>query len=301
MTRFLKTIDRAADSVASVLAGPAHRRPVKVALCLAVAAALIWIPLSLARHFYTSGFHVVSVEREMRVGREASRRMEEEIQILSPDARVALYVNEVGRSIAAQNNPWNADFSFGVISDPNMVNAFAFPGGKIYITTAMLGKLDNEAQLADVLAHEVAHVSGRHYARSMGRQMLMSWVKTFLGSTDRTMLEAGSFLTTNVTLLRMRQEDELEADYQGALYIYELDYDLGASVTLARKLLDMERQIPDFVKVFAFTHPPSRERLEAMVGLKGVLPEKENPTLGEERYRERIGPIVSHGQSPPGR
>jgi predicted Zn-dependent protease len=290
----LKKIDRVADAIASVLVGPAYRRPVKVAVCIAIAAVTIWIPYSILRHIHASGFHAVSVEREIRVGREAARQLEKETTVLDPYDPVAAYVSEVGRRIALQNNPWKADFGFGVIRDPSMVNAFAFPGGRIYITTSMLKKLDNEAELAAVLAHEVAHVSRRHYARNMGRQMLMSWVKKFLGGTDRTMLEAGSFLTTNITLLRMRQQDELEADYQGTLYIYELDYDPAASVALAGKLLDLERRMPDFVKVFALTHPPSRERLEAMISLKDMLPEKETLTLGEKQYREKIGPGGTH-------
>ena len=154
---------------------------------------------------------------------------------------------------------------------------------------SQLNKLDNEAELAAVLAHEVAHVSQRHYARNMGRQMLMSWVKKFLGSTDRAILDAGSFLTTNVAFLRMRQEDEFEADYYGTLYIYELDYDPSAAVTLSEKLLKLEREMPDYVKVLAMTHPPSRERVEAMRQLKESLVEKEGLTLGEKRYRKEIG------------
>lgn len=175
-----------------------------------------------------------------------------------------------------------------MIDNSTTINAFALPGGKIYITTGLLGKLDSEAELAAVLAHEVAHVSRRHYARNMGRQMLMSWVKKFLGSTEHTMLEAGSFLTTNIAFLKMRQEDEIEADYEGTLYIYELDYDTDATVTLIEKLLQMERKMPDFVKIMALTHPPSRERLEAVKVLKETLPEKESLTLGVERYKDKV-------------
>jgi len=154
----------------------------------------------------------------------------------------------------------------------------------------MLNRLDNEAELAAVLAHEVAHVSQRHYARNLGRQMLVSWVKKFLGGTDQTILEAGSFLTTSVAFLRMRQEDELESDYYGTLYIYDLDYDPSAAVTLTQKLLEIEREMPDLVKALAMTHPPSRERVEAVIDLKGTLPEKDGLTLGERRYKEIIDP-----------
>lgn len=286
----LDKIDRFADGVAAAVSDPAHRRPVKVVVYVLLIAIVIGIPYSLIKHVYTSGFHVVSVEREKRVGLKIAEEMERKMTVLPGDDLTALYVTDIGRRIAGQNNPWGANFRFRVIQDQRTINAFALPGGKIYITTGLLNRLDNEAELASVLAHEVAHVSKRHYARNMGRQMLMSWVKKFLGGTDHTMLEAGSFLTTSISFLKMRQEDEFEADYQGTLYIYELDYDPAASATLQKKLLDMEKRLPDFVRVLALTHPPSRERLEAMITLKETLPEKEGLTLGSKRYTETIKP-----------
>jgi predicted Zn-dependent protease len=281
-------IDRAVEATASLFTEPSHRRPAKIAIYLALAAALIWVPYALVHHVYTSGFHVVSVEREERVGTQFAAKLERHMNIMRGDTPTARYVNEVGVNVGREHNPWLADFRFKVIDDPNTINAFALPGGRIYITTGLLNRLDNEAELAMVLAHEIAHVSRRDYARNMGRQMIMSWVKKFLGSTDNTMLQAGSFLTTNVSLLRMRQEDELEADYQGELYIYELDYDPVAGETLIKKLLDLEKRMPESLRVMAVTHPPSRERLEAMRELKETLPEKQGLTLGERRYRENI-------------
>jgi predicted Zn-dependent protease len=285
-------IDGAVDSLASIVAGPLRHAHAKVAIYILLAFIVIGIPYSLVRHVQTSGFYVVSVERERKVGRKAAKEMEKRMELLPKNDPKGLYVAEVGRRVAEQNNPWSADFSFGIIRDPSMINAFALPGGKIYVTTGMLHRLDNEAELAAVLAHEVAHVSQRHYARNMGRQMLMSWVKKFLGGTDRAILDAGSFLTTNVAFLRMRQEDEFEADYYGTLYIYELDYDPSAAVTLSEKLLKLEREMPDYVKVLAMTHPPSRERVEAMRKLKESLVEKEGLTLGEKRYRKKIGKVA---------
>jgi predicted Zn-dependent protease len=208
--------------------------------------------------------------------------------LLPQDNPLAGYVSEIGQRIARNNNPWKADFTFSVIDDSRTINAFALPGGKIYITTGLLTKLDNEAELAAVLAHEVAHVSYRHYARNLGKQMLISWVKKFIGGTDAGIQEAGLFLTTNLTLLSMRQEDELEADYQGALYIYELGYDPAGAVTLTQKLLDIERKMPDLIKMMVLTHPPSVERVEAMKELEESLPKKGGLRLGAEEYSEMI-------------
>jgi predicted Zn-dependent protease len=289
----LDKTDRIVDFLASLLVGPPHRALAKKGLYFLILATILYIPYCIVRHIHTSGFHVVSVERERVVGEEFAEQMERRMIFLSPEDPRLLYVDEIGRKIAEENNPWGADFVFQIFEDQRMVNAFAVPGGKIYITTGMLNKLDNEAELAAVLAHEVAHVSRRHYARNMGRQMLSSWAKKFLGGTDMTMLEMGSLLATNITLLGMRQQDELEADYEGALCIYQLDYDPVATVTMTRKLLDIEQKMPDVVKVFALTHPPSRERVEAMVTLKESLPGKDDLRLGEERYIEIINPQKS--------
>ncbi|MBI4832204.1 MAG: M48 family metalloprotease [Candidatus Lindowbacteria bacterium] len=281
-------IDRAVDSAAKSLGGPSSHKVFKIALYVFMVVVVASIPYSLSRHVYTSGFHVVSVEHEQRVGREFAAEVEKKMSLLSEGDPVALYVNEVGDRIAARHNPWLVTFKFQVIDDRHVANAFAVPGGNIYITTGMLERLDNEAELAGVLAHEVAHVAERHYARNMGRQMLVSWVKRFLGGADRAMLEAGSSFATNVTFLRMRQEDELEADHNGTLYIYALDYDPEAGVTLARKLLEMERQMPDSIRTMAISHPPSRERLEAMENLAARLPRRDGTILGEEKYKEIV-------------
>jgi predicted Zn-dependent protease len=221
-------------------------------------------------------------------GMKIAKKFEERVRLLTPDDRVTRYVSEIGERIAQQNNPWNADFKFSVINDSRMINAFALPGGKIYITTGILHRLDNEAELAVLLGHEVAHVSRRHYARNLGRQMLTSWVKKFFGGTNTGIQEAGLFLTTNLALLSMRQEEELEADYHGALYIFELNYDPAAAVTLTRKLVDMERKMPDHMKFMAITHPPSQMRVEAMIRLNESLPTKEGLTLGTEQYKKNI-------------
>lgn len=281
-------IDHIADALASLLTDSPRRMPFKIAIYILFICVLIGIPYSVIRHVQTSGFHVVSVKREKKVGDKFARQLQKRMTLLSPDDRVTLYVSDVGENIVRHNNPWNADFTFSVIDNSRMINAFALPGGNIYITRGMLDRLDNEAELAVVLGHEVAHVSKRHYARNMGRQMLISWVKKFLGGTDTAIQEAGLFLTSNLAFLRMRQEDELEADYQGTLYIYELNYDPAAAVTLTKKLLGFEQKMPDFIKVMALTHPPSRERVEAMVRLKESLPAKDGLTLGAEQYKEKL-------------
>jgi predicted Zn-dependent protease len=285
----LDIIDRAVDATASLLtSNPSNRKSAKLAIYFLLAFALVGIPYSFIRHIKTSGFHVVSVEREKKAGLEFAKRIQKHMTLLPQNDRISSYVSGIGEQIADQNNPWKFDFSFAVISDYRTINAFAVPGGKIYITAGLLYKLDNEAELAAVLGHEVAHVSRRHYARNLGRQMRMSWVKKFLGGTDKVILEAGSFFTANITLLSMRQKDELEADHQSAIYMYELGYDPEAAVTLSRKFLNLEKEMPALMRMLALTHPPSNERLAALMKLRDSLPEKEGLKLKVEQFKKKI-------------
>jgi predicted Zn-dependent protease len=285
----LKDIDRWIDTMAGHLAEGPSRTLVKVSIYVLLVATILWVPYAAVNHISTSGLHVVSMDQEKRLGKQEAEKLETEFDVAPKADPLSAYVNEIGARIGEQNNPWDADFEFGVIRDQTTVNAFSLPGGKIYITTGLLKKLDNEGELAAVLAHEVAHVSRRHYARHLGRAMLMSWVRKFLGGgADKTLLEAGSYLSANVAILRMNQEDEIEADCQGTVYIYALGYDPSASISMVRKLLKMEQEIPESFRVFAVSHPPSRERLDAVLRLSETLPEKEDLALGEQRYREMV-------------
>ncbi len=298
---FFDKIDRGVDTVASLIASPPNRTYAKVAVYFLLAFIVIGVPYSLVRHVQTSGFYVVSVEREKKAGVKIARGIERRMLLVPPSDRRSPYVTEIGRRVAEQNNPWGIEFSFRIIEDDRMVNAFALPGGRIYITTGMLNRLENEAELAAVLSHEVAHVSQRHYARNMGRQMMMSWVKKFLGGTDQAILEAGSSVATKIAFLKMGQDDELEADYYGTLSIYDLNYDPTGALTLAMKLLAIEEEMPDFAKALTMTHPPSRERVEAVKALNETFPAKEGLVLGEQRYRKNINPKPYAARKPPKR
>lgn len=287
---FFEKIDRFVDSTALLITSSPNRGPARAVIYFLLVFFVLGIPYSLVRHVQTSGFHLVSVRSERKAGDKAAKQIERQMKLLPGNDSRALYVEEIGRRIAERNNPWSADFRFRTIENDGMINAFALPGGRIYISTGMLNRLDNEAELAIVLGHEVAHVSNRHYARNMGRQMLMSWVKKFLGGTDEAILDAGSFLTSSLTFLRMKQGDELEADYYGARYIYNLGYDPAAGVTLTEKLLVLESELPDAARAFVLTHPPSQERVRAMVELLDTLPEREGLVLGEDEYKKAINP-----------
>ena len=113
-------------------------------------------------------------DQEVALGIQSAPQMAEQFGGLLPNSAIQAYVKEVGRRVAASSNAKESPyrFDFHVLSDPQTVNAFALPGGQIFITAALLKRLQNEAQLAGVLGHEVGHVIGRHSAEHMAKAQL---------------------------------------------------------------------------------------------------------------------------------
>ncbi|MEL6501347.1 MAG: M48 family metalloprotease, partial [Cyanobacteria bacterium J06623_1] len=131
----------------------------------------------------------LSPQQEIVIGRQSAPKMAAQHGNLYPDQTLQDYIDEVGsrvvQSSAAKNSPY--PFDFHLLRDPRTVNAFALPGGQVFITAALLARLDSEAQLAGVLGHEVGHVIGRHGAEHLAKQQLGSALVNAVGiaASDR--------------------------------------------------------------------------------------------------------------------
>ena len=116
----------------------------------------------------------MSPEQEVAMGLRAAPQMADQFGGLHPDPNLQAAVRQLGNRLVqasvARSTPYQ--FSFRVLRDPSTVNAFALPGGPVFITAALLGRLENEAQLAGVLGHEIGHVIARHSAEQMGKSRL---------------------------------------------------------------------------------------------------------------------------------
>src|SRR5262245_44270424 len=154
---------------------------------------------------------------------------------LHPDGRIQNEVQEVGGRLVDQSVASSSgyQFSFKVLADPQTVNAFALPGGPVFITAALLGKLENEAQLAGVLGHEVGHCIARHSAEHMAKSQLAQLLVGAVGvaATDeehpgrcRQAAAVAAFVSQMVSL-RYGRQDELESDSLGVRLMSETGYD----------------------------------------------------------------------------
>lgn len=239
----------------------------------------------------------LSPEQEIALGVQSAPQMAEQFGGLLPNAAVQAYVKQVGQRVvassAAKDSPYK--FDFHVLRDPQTVNAFALPGGQIFITAALLKKLQNEAQLAGVLGHEVGHVIGRHSAEQMAKARLTQGLvgaAGVAGSSDYSSGQTAAMIANMVgSMVNMRfgREDELESDMLGVRYMLQANYDPRALKDVMRILAESRSGSaqPEFLS----THPDPGNRTQriddeiATVFANGV---PANLTLGDSDTFRRM-------------
>jgi predicted Zn-dependent protease len=225
----------------------------------------------------------MSVDQEMALGLQAAPQMAAQMGgDVSPreDPRAAL-VDEVGRRLVlnsdARKSPYVENFHFHLLRDPRTVNAFALPGGQVFITEGLLDQMDNEAQLAGVLGHEIGHVINRHAAQQMAKgqlgQLLTVAVGVGAGGNDDRGRNAqlAAAMVNQMTQLRFSRSDESESDHYGLKYMAEAGYDPSAMLDVMKILKKASggRHPPEFLA----THPLPDTRLEEIrAELKEMYP-----------------------------
>jgi beta-barrel assembly-enhancing protease len=203
----------------------------------------------------------MSPEQEIALGYKSAPQMAAQLGGLSQNEKARALVREVGdrvvaRSLAAKS-PYK--FSFHVLADPRTVNAFALPGGPIFITEGLLRLLKSEAELAGVLGHEIGHVIARHSSERLAKQQLTQGLLSALviGSGDYTTAQIGEVVGSMIHMSYGR-EDELESDALGIRIMAEAGYDPRALIRVMEVLAQASggsRQ-PEFFS----THPAPENR-----------------------------------------
>ena len=203
-----------------------------------------------------------SLESEIKLGREYAQQVEASAKLVT-DPVVNEYVNRIGQNLV-RNSDAQVPFTIKVI-DSDEVNAFALPGGFFYVNSGLILAADEEAELAGVMAHEIAHVAAHHYARQMTRAQ---WARLgtipliFVGGgVGYAVYEAAGF-GIPLTFMKFQRNFEAEADYLGLQYMYKTGYDPQAFVTFFEKIQAKEKKKPGtLAKAFA-SHPQTPDRIE---------------------------------------
>jgi Zn-dependent protease with chaperone function len=188
------------------------------------------------------GFNLFSTQQDSEMGQKLSRQVERQVPMLN-DARVDKYLNELGRSLDAHVPAGTPDYHFQYKCVNDMaINAFALPGGYIYINRGAIEAADNEAQLAGVLAHETSHVVLRHGTNQASKQYLaengLNLLSAFLGngSVGSLMTELTADFTMESVFLKMSRSDEGQADILGTQILYDAGYDPRAMAQFFEKI-----------------------------------------------------------------
>jgi predicted Zn-dependent protease len=182
------------------------------------------------------------------------------------DPELTLYVREVGQKLAKVSDRPDLPYEFVVLNN-SVPNAWALPGGKIAVNRGLLTKLDDEAELAAVLGHEIVHAAARHSVQRMQKAQAISLGVGVLGMavTDNEwagLIMGGATMGAQLALAQYSQSDELEADHYGILYMKKAGYDPDAAVELQQLFVTLsEGQDSNFVQGLLATHPPSGKRV----------------------------------------
>lgn len=244
---------------------------------------------------------MMSKSQELKIGKEEHEKIMQGTPIYQ-DEEVVQYVRSIGQKVAKNSDRPNLSYQFNILDDPN-INAFALPGGYIYITRGILSYLQSEAELAAVLAHEVGHVTARHAVRQdaqrKGASVATAVATIFTQSYD---VGGATSLWLGAAVSGYGREMELEADGFGARYLYNSGYDPQAMVDVISTLKGQERftrlkkqaqgqKNQTYHGVFS-THPRNDQRLRQIIEAAGKIPEDASDTRNENKYRTVMEGLV---------
>lgn len=249
-----------------------------------------------------SGVNLYSLEREIALGKQAAQEVERSAKLID-DPIVTEYVNRVGQNLV-RNSDAKVPFTIKVI-DSDEINAFALPGGFFYVNSGLILHADEEAELAGVMAHEIAHVAARHGTRQATKGQIMEWATIPLivfgpvGWAGYGLYE-GLNLAIPLGFLKFNRDAEREADYLGLQYMYKAGYDPNAFVSFFEKIEAEERRHPGSIPKIFSTHPPTPERVQkAQQEIATILPAREEYIVSTSEFdtiKARLGKIENRNK-----
>jgi predicted Zn-dependent protease len=228
-----------------------------------------------------------TVEGQVARGRVFAQQIESQIKLVN-DPVVTEYVNRIGQNLV-RNSDAQVPFTIKVI-DSDVVNAMALPGGFFYVNSGLILAADEEAEMAGVMAHEIAHVAACHYAREMTRAQLMQMASIpliFVGGAIGYGAYEASGLAIPMTFLKFSRNFEAQADYLGVQYMYRAGYDPSAFVSFFEKLQAMEKKKPGTISKAFDTHPQTADRIEkSQEEIRKILPSKPQYVVTTSEFDE---------------
>ena len=236
-----------------------------------------------------------SLENEVQMGNEYSKTIEGSAKwILDPT--VVEYVNRIAQNLG-RNSDAVVPFTIKVI-DSEEINAFALPGGFLYVTSGLVLNTQDEAELAGVLAHEIAHVAAHHASRQMTRSnmfTLASLPLIFVGGGLGVALREAAGLAIPLGMTKFSRGFEAEADYLGVEYLYKAGYDPQAFISFFERVQTAEKQNPGLIAKAFSTHPQTADRVKkTQREISRILPTREVYVVSTSEFEEIRLRLVAH-------
>jgi predicted Zn-dependent protease len=223
-----------------------------------------------------AGWDWYSIESEIRMGKEYATQIESSLKLVT-DPVINEYVNRVGQNLV-RNSDAKVPFTIKVV-DSDVINAMALPGGFFYVNSGLILAADNEAELAGVMAHEIAHVAARHTTRQLTRYQFANYMSLpliFIGGGIGLAAREAAGIGLPVTFLKFSRGFEAEADYLGIQYMYKAGYDPNEFVNFFEKIQAQEKKKPgSMAKVFS-DHPQTPDRIsKSQEEIATILPPRD--------------------------
>ncbi len=227
-----------------------------------------------------------SREKEMQIGRQIAMEVEQQAKLVD-DPVITEYINRVGQNIVLHSDA-KVPFTIKVI-DSDEVNAFALPGGFFFVNRGLILAADNEAELAGVMAHEIAHVCARHAMENQGKGAFINYAALagilFGGAIVSGVLQNGGGILAGLAGLKFSRGAEVEADNLGVQYLYASGYDPTAMSTMFEKLASQNKKKPGTLSKLFSTHPQSTDRRDTSLQLVTRFPEKEEYVISTSEFQ----------------
>jgi beta-barrel assembly-enhancing protease len=202
-----------------------------------------------------------SLDKQIQMGKAYSQDVESRSKLIT-DPMVTEYVNRIGQNLV-RNSDAQVPFTIKVV-DSDEVNAFALPGGFFYVDSGLILAADNEAELAGVMSHEIAHVAACHAARENTRGQLMNLASIpliFVGGGIGYAVQEAAGLAFPMTFLKFSRGFESDADFLGLQYMYKAGYDPQAFTAFFEKIETMNKEKPGTLAKAFSTHPQTPDRI----------------------------------------
>lgn len=242
---------------------------------------------------------MISQEKEIGIGKQYSSEIDKTAKLIT-DPVINEYVNRVAQNVA-RNSDLTIPLTVKVIDAPG-INAFALPGGFLYVNSGLLQTADEESQVAGVIAHEIAHVAARHWASQMTKQTIAQYAMLpllFVPMGYGVYYGVMEAYMNGVPLmfLKFSRNDEAEADYLGLQYMVKAGYDPYTYVTIFSKVLDEERRSPGSVPKIFLDHPPTPDRMLLLDQEMKAFPKRDQYLVSTSEFddvKARLNMVISN-------